>query len=129
MDPYRSSILCAGGILFVRDMYAFWDACRKFISRPEEYMKRLHDAVVLLSLPSTVGVTTVEGGIMLATVTRRLRDTDESDTAKATELKNWLAENLEVKTLGLAEVLYIYRFSSYFLRLDQFPRNENIRRR
>jgi RINT-1 / TIP-1 family len=97
-----------GGILFARDMYAFWDACGKFISRPEQYMKRLHDAVVLLSLPSSVGVTTVEGGITLATVTKRLRDTDESDTAKATELKNWLAENLEVKTLGLAEVLYMY---------------------
>jgi len=98
-----------GGILFARDMYAFWDACGKFISRPEQYMKRLHDAVVLLSLPSSVGVTPVEGGITLATVTKRLRDTDESDIVKATELKNWLAENLEVKTLGLAEVLYIVR--------------------
>jgi hypothetical protein len=97
-----------GGILFARDMYAFWDACGKFISRPEQYMKRLHDAVVLLSLPSSVGVATVEGGITLATVTKRLRDTDESDIVKATELKNWLAENLEVKTLGLAEVLYMY---------------------
>ena len=97
-----------GGILFARDMYAFWDTCNKFVSRPEQYMKRLHDAVVLLSLPSSVGVVAVEGEITLATVTKRLRDTDEMDVAKNTELKKWLAENLEVKTLSLAEVLYMY---------------------
>ena len=89
-------------------MYAFWDACNKFVSRPEQYMKRLHDAVILLSLPSSVGIATLEGDITLATVTKRLRDTDEMDVAKNTELKNWLAENLEVKTLNLAEVLYMY---------------------
>ena len=71
-------------------------------------MKRLHDAVVLLSLPSSVGVVPVEGEITLATVTKRLRDTDEMDVAKNTELKNWLAENLDVKTLSLGEVLYMY---------------------
>ena len=71
-------------------------------------MKRLHDAVVLLSLPSSVGVVPVEAEITLATVTKRLRDTDETDVTKTTALKNWLAENLEVKTLSLAEVLYMY---------------------
>jgi hypothetical protein len=96
-----------GGILFARDMYAFWDACGKFIARPEGYMKRLHDAVVLLSLPSSVGVQTGEG-VTLASVTRRLRETDESDVERTTELRTWLAENLDVKTLGLAEVLYMY---------------------
>ena len=94
-----------GGILFARDMYAFWDTCNKFVSRPEQYMKRLHDAVVLLSLPSSVGIVPIEGEITLATVTKKLRDTDEMDVAKNTELKNWLAENLEVKTLSLGEVL------------------------
>jgi RINT-1 / TIP-1 family len=97
-----------GGILFARDMYALWDACNKFISRPEQYMKRLHDAVLLLSLPSSVGVVPAEGEITLATVVKRLRDTDETDVVKATALKNWLADNLEVKTLSLAEVLYMY---------------------
>jgi hypothetical protein len=71
-------------------------------------MKRLHDAVVLLSLPSSVGIVPAEGEITLATVTKRLRDTDENDVVKTVELKNWLALNLEVKTLGLAEVLYMY---------------------
>jgi len=98
-----------GGILFARDMYAFWDTCNKFVSRPEQYMKRLHDAVILLSLPSSIGVVPVEGEITLATVTKRLRDTDESDVTKANELKNWLADNLEVKTLALPEVLYMYK--------------------
>jgi hypothetical protein len=90
-----------GGILFARDMYAFWDTCGKFISR-------LHDAVVLLSLPSSIGMVPAEGEITLATVTKRLRDTDETDSVKTLELKNWLAENLDVKTLSLAEVLYMY---------------------
>jgi hypothetical protein len=94
-----------GGILFARDMYAFWDTCNKFISRPEQYMKRIHDAVVLLSLPSSV--VPVEGEITLATVMKRLRDTDETNAAKSVELKNWLANNLEVKTLSLTEVLYM----------------------
>jgi hypothetical protein len=90
-------------------MYAFWDTCNQFVSRPEQYMKRLHDAVVLLSLPSSVGVQTpMEGDITLATVTKRLRDTDEKDEVKAMELRNWLAENLELKTLALSEVLYMY---------------------
>jgi len=71
-------------------------------------MKRLHDAVILLSLPSSVGVKPAEGEITLATVTKRLRDTDETDVTKASELKNWLAEHLEVKTLALQEVLYMY---------------------
>jgi len=100
-----------GGILFARDMYAFWDNCNKFISRPEQYMKRIHDAVILLSLPSSVGVVPVEGEITLATVMKRLRDTDETDIVKSMELKNWLANNLEVKTLSLTEVLYMYGFS------------------
>lgn len=86
----------------------FWDACNKFVSRPEQYMKRLHDAVVLLSLPSSIGVVPAEGDITLATVIKKLRDTNETDVTKASQLKNWLAENLEVKTLGLAEVLYMY---------------------
>jgi RINT-1 / TIP-1 family len=97
-----------GGILFARDMYALWDACGKFISRPEQYAKRLHDAVVLLSLPSSVGVVPVGGEITLATVVKRLRDTDETDVVQTTEMRNWLAENLEVKSLGLEEVLYMY---------------------
>jgi len=97
-----------GGILFARDMYALWDACGKFVSRPEQHMKRLHDAVVLLSLPSSVGVVPIEGEITLATVVKRLRDTDERDVVQATEMKTWLAENLEVKNLGLEEVLYMY---------------------
>lgn len=71
-------------------------------------MKRLHDAVVLLSLPSSVGIVPAEGEITLATVTKRLRDVDETDPVKTTELKNWLADNLEVKTLTLGEVLYMY---------------------
>jgi hypothetical protein len=72
-------------------------------------MKRLHDAVVLLSLPSSVGIRDpVEGAITLATVTKRLRDTDETDEVKAMELRNWLAENLELKSLALSEVLYMY---------------------
>jgi hypothetical protein len=100
----------AGGILFARDMYAFWDTCNKFVSRPEQYMKRLHDAVVLLSLPSSVGVKLPDGEISLATVTKRLRETDESDVVKANELRNWLADHLEVKTLALQEVLYMYFF-------------------
>lgn len=95
-----------GGILFARDMYAFWDACNKFVSRPEQYMKRLHDAVMLLSLPSSIGVS-AEGEITLATVTKRLRDVDETNVEQANQLKNWLADNLEVKTLNLAEVLYM----------------------
>jgi hypothetical protein len=92
-------------------MYAFWDTCNKFISRPEQYMKRIHDAVVLLSLPSSVGVVPVEGEITLATVMKRLRDIDETDAVKSIELKNWLANNLEVKTLSLTEVLYMYACS------------------
>jgi len=68
-------------------------------------MKRIHDAVVLLSLPSSV--VPVEGEITLATVMKRLRDTDETNAAKSVELKNWLANNLEVKTLSLTEVLYM----------------------
>jgi len=88
-------------------MYAFWDTCNKFVSRPEQYMKRLHDAVVLLSLPSSMGVTPVDGEITLASVVKALRDTDEMDIVKSTELKNWLANNLEVKTLSLTEVLYM----------------------
>jgi hypothetical protein len=97
-----------GGILFARDMYAFWDACNNFVSRPEQYMKRLHDAVVLLSLPSSAGVTaSAEGEVTLATVTKRLRDMDETDIVEIAELKNWLADNLEVKTLSLPEVLYM----------------------
>jgi RAD50-interacting protein 1 len=111
-----------GGILFARDMYALWDACNKFVSRPEQYMKRLHDAVVLLSLPSSVGVVSGEGDITLATVVKRLRDTDETDSIKATELKNWLADNLEVKTLSLAEVLYMYA-------LLLISSNRSVRRR
>ena len=72
-------------------------------------MKRLHDAVVLLSLPSSVGsAVTVTGEITLASVTKRLRDTDENDLPKITELKDWMADNLGVKTLSLAEVLYMY---------------------
>jgi hypothetical protein len=71
-------------------------------------MKRLHDSVILLSLPSSVGATPTEGEITLATVTKRIRDLDEMDVMKTTELKTWLAENLEVKTLSLAEVLYMY---------------------
>ena len=72
-------------------------------------MKRLHDAVVLLSLPSSVnaGVPS-EGEITLASVTKRLRDTDENDIPKITELKDWLADNLSVKSLSLAEVLYMF---------------------
>ena len=70
-------------------------------------MKRLHDAVVLLSLPSSMGVTPVDGEITLASVVKALRDTDEMDIVKSTELKNWLANNLEVKTLSLTEVLYM----------------------
>lgn len=70
-------------------------------------MKRIHDAVVLLSLPSSVGSVPVDGEITLATVVKRLRDTDEMDVVKSTELKNWLANNLEVKTLSLTEVLYM----------------------
>jgi len=98
-----------GGILFARDMYALWDALAKFVSRPEMYMRRLHDAVVLLSLPSTSGqVGELNGEITLGTIARRLRDTDDTDVVKAMELKDWLAEHLEVKTLGLAEVLYMY---------------------
>ena len=71
-------------------------------------MKRMHDAVVLLSLPSSVGVKVSEGDITLATVTKRLRETDETDLEKANELRNWLAEHLDVKTLALQEVLYMY---------------------
>jgi hypothetical protein len=71
-------------------------------------MKRLHDAVILLSLPSSVGTMPTEGEITLATVTKQIRDLDEMDVVKTTELKTWLAENLEVKTLSLAEVLYMY---------------------
>ena len=74
-------------------------------------MKRIHDAVVLLSLPSSVGVGPVDGEITLAAVVKRLRDTDETDIVKSTELKNWLANNLEVKTLVLNEVLYMYILS------------------
>lgn len=70
-------------------------------------MKRLHDAVVLLSLPSSVGVVPVEGENTLATVVKRLRDTDEKDVVRTTEMKNWLAENLDVKSLSLEEVLYM----------------------
>jgi len=70
-------------------------------------MKRLHDAVVLLSLPSSLGVVPITGEITLASVTKRLRDTDENDIPRITELKDWLAVNLGVKTLTLAEVLYM----------------------
>ena len=97
-----------GGILFARDMFALWDACSKFVPRSENYMRRLHDAVVLLSLPSSIGVTPTDGEISLATVTKRLRDLDETDVVKTTELKTWLSENLEVKTLSPGEVIYMY---------------------
>lgn len=70
-------------------------------------MKRLHDAVVLLSLPSSVRSAPVSGEITLASVTKRLRDTDENDLPRITELKDWLADNLGVKTLSLAELLYM----------------------
>jgi hypothetical protein len=97
-----------GGLLFARDMYAFWEVCSSVVSAPEQYMKRLHDAVVLLSLPSSVNAVPSEGEITLASVTKRLRDTDENDIPKITELKDWLADNLSVKTLSLAEVLYMF---------------------
>ena len=97
-----------GGLLFARDMYALWECCRPRVSAPEQYMKRLHDAVVLLSLPSSLGVVPITGEITLASVTKRLRDTDENDIPKITELKDWLAVNLGVKTLTLAEVLYMF---------------------
>jgi hypothetical protein len=97
-----------GGILFARDMFALWDTCSKFVPRSENYMRRLHDAVILLSLPSSIGVTPTEGEISLATVTKRLRDLDETDVVKTTELKTWLSENLEVKQLSPGEVIYMY---------------------
>jgi len=96
-----------GGILFARDMYAFWDTCAKYIPQPEQYMKRLQNAVVLLSLPSSVGVTPVDGEITLALVTKRLREVDETDNSTATVLQNWLADNLDIRSLSLAEVLYM----------------------
>lgn len=70
-------------------------------------MKRLQNAVVLLSLPSTVGVTPVDGEITLALVTKRLREVDETDNSKATVLQKWLADNLDIRSLSLAEVLYM----------------------
>jgi len=70
-------------------------------------MKRLQNAVVLLSLPSSVGVTPVDGEITLALVTKRLREVDETDNSKATVLQNWLADNLDIRSLSLAEVLYM----------------------
>ena len=105
VTAHRFSTL--GGILFSRDMYALWDACSQFVPSPELYMKRLHEAVILLSLPSNVGSAPIEEGITLATVTEQLRQTNETDVEKATELKNWLAENLKVDTLSLPEVLYM----------------------
>jgi len=70
-------------------------------------MKRLQNAVVLLSLPSSVGVTPVDGEITLALVTKRLREVDETDNSKATVLQKWLADNLDIRSLSLAEVLYM----------------------
>jgi RINT-1 / TIP-1 family len=97
-----------GGLLFARDMYALWECCRPRVPSPEQYMKRLHDAVVLLSLPSSLGVAPMTGEITLASVTKRLRDTAETDIPRITELKDWLAVNVGVKTLSLAEVLYMF---------------------
>ena len=57
--------------------------CTKFITRPEEYMKLLHDAVVLLSLPSSMRVHASEGVTWF--VTKHLWETDENDIRRSEE--------------------------------------------
>lgn len=107
-------------------MYLLWDTCSKFVPRAETYMKRLHDAVILLSLPSSVSAGPSEGELTLATITKRLRDLDDMDLVKTAELQTWLAENMEVKTLSVAEVLYMYFSLELTLTLSVRRRLEYI---
>ncbi|KTW27280.1 hypothetical protein T552_02263 [Pneumocystis carinii B80] len=39
-----------GGIQFTRDVWEFWATCSKYVERPEQNMKKIEDATILLSL-------------------------------------------------------------------------------
>ncbi|QSL66828.1 hypothetical protein MERGE_001215 [Pneumocystis wakefieldiae] len=87
-----------GGIQFTRDVWEFWATCSKYVEKPEQNMKKIEDAITLLSLNSSneddkKSISTVASIIF--------------DTYKSFEEKKQYLKTIGVKNINIAEAIDI----------------------